>query len=291
MITLRSSTLSATINPLGAELSSLKSGQRELVWQADPNIWGRHAPILFPIVGRLANDQLTSNGKHYPMSQHGFARDMEFNVVDEQTDHCTLALHSNDKTRQQFPFDFILQIQYQLIENRLITRYHLQNTMSDHTLHASIGAHPGFVWPLQQDQTRESHFIEFANNETHPIRRLNAGLMKAETYPTPVEGRRLYLHDSLFEDDAIIFDQLNSHELSYQAPNGDCLRLRFADFPHLGIWTKPKAGFICLEPWQGYASPEEFDGDIKDKPGIISLAANESRHWQYEISVELKSLA
>ncbi len=296
MIKIQSSTLCASIKPLGAELCSLiytnqESSPKELIWQADPKVWARHAPLLFPIVGRLANDQLHLDGADYSLTQHGFARDMDFQLIDAATDRCCFELRATAETQKRFPRNFVLQMEYQVTDDRLAIRHTLHNPAPQQSLYASIGGHPAFVWPLHEDSARDQHYIEFANDEPQPIRRLHKGLMQENGIPTPVNGRRLPLNDDLFNHDALIFDQLNSHELAYCAPNGDCLRLRFADFPHLGIWTKPGADFVCLEPWQGYASPETFDGDFKDKPGVVSLAPGETRHWQYEISVDIKKPA
>ncbi|MBI2780017.1 MAG: aldose 1-epimerase family protein [Gammaproteobacteria bacterium] len=284
--TLRSDALSVAVSTQGAELQSLKTANgQELLWQADPAVWARHAPHLFPIVGRLKNDTLVHEGKSYPMTQHGFARDLPFECETASAASCTMLLKDDAETRRRYPFSFELRITHTLHGNCLEIIYALRNPASVDLL-ASVGTHPAFVWPLSADAERLQHKIIFDENEPAPIRRLAGGLVKPESYTTPVQGRELSLCDELFVDDVIFFDQLQSRSLRYSAPGAPTVRVDFADFPHLGIWTKPGAGFVCIEPWQGHASPQEFDGEFRDKPGVVSVTAGEERVWRYTIAVE-----
>jgi galactose mutarotase-like enzyme len=143
----------------------------------------------------------------------------------------------------------------------------------DENLLASFGFHPAFRWPLPYGQARASHFIEFATDEPAPVRRLNAeGLLLPDGFPTPVSGRRLALTDALFQDDVIIFDALRSRSVTYGAPRGPRIRMDFPDTPFFGVWTKPSADFICLEPWHGVADGRGFRGDFSAKPGVFTVA-------------------
>ena len=282
--TLKSSALTARIDSMGAELNSLKThNERELIWQADPKVWPRHAPLLFPIVGRLKNDTLTYQGDNYPISQHGFARDLEFQLTEQSDSSCTFLLASDTETKKHYPFSFELKVRYRLKLNCLEVCYSLINP-DKAPLYASIGGHPAFVWPLDPATAKENHLIEFQWEETAPIRRLNNGLIEATPYSSVVSNRKLHLSDSLFREDAIIFDRLRSRRVSY---SGGAMRITvdFEDFPHLGIWSKPGADFICIEPWQGYASSETFEGEFSNKPGIIEIGAHQQRQWCYTISV------
>ncbi|MEW6352876.1 MAG: aldose 1-epimerase family protein [Pseudomonadota bacterium] len=283
---LRSPALSVKIASRGAELQSLQTAAgRELLWQADPAVWGRHAPHLFPIVGRLKNDTLRHAGKAYPLTNHGFARDLEFTCVEQSATQCTLLLSDSEQTRARYPFAFELFITHRLDGATLVITYRLRNPAAE-PLYASIGAHPAFNWPLQDGAERTAHTITFAQDEPAPIRRIRDGLIVAERFATPVQGRVLRLRDVLFVDDVVLFDALHSRSLVYSAPGAPKIHLTFPGFPHLGIWTKPGAGFVCIEPWQGHASPEEFDGEFRDKPGVIGVAPRGEQSWQYGISVE-----
>ncbi len=284
--TLTSNTLTATIAAHGAELQSLKNHQGdEFIWQADPMIWARHAPLLFPIVGRLANDQLIHQGNAYPITQHGFARDMEFSWLERGEHYCLLQLVDSQTSRERYPFPFQLQLAYQLQDNCLAIDYILTNN-GDTDLPASIGAHPAFAWPLPGCHSKANHTIAFEKTETAPIRRLDHGLMLADGQTTPVQENALLLKDELFIEDAIIFDQLRSHLVSYSAPGSAKVVVEFSDFPHLGIWSKPGAEFVCIEPWQGYASPTNFNGEFTQKPGIALIKPGQSKSWKHAITIE-----
>lgn len=285
--TLNSAALSVSVSSSGAELQSLRMANgEELLWQADPAVWARHAPHLFPIVGRLKNDTLHHEGRDYRLTSHGFARDLEFSCTDQSETHCTLLLTDTEATRERYPFAFELRITHTVQDHTLVISYDLRNPASAATLFASLGTHPAFNWPLKEGLERNAHTITFDQNEDAPIRRVEGGLIQPQTYLSPVQNHVLHLRDTLFVDDVLMFDVLKSRALTYTAPGGPKLHISFPGFPHLGIWTKPGAGFICIEPWQGHASPMEFDGEFAEKPGVISVAPGMERSWQYSISVE-----
>lgn len=285
--TIRSSTLTATIKAQGAELCSLKdSGGTEFVWQAGPE-WPRHAPLLFPIVGRLANDELRHRGKAYRMTQHGFARDSRFAWGPREASRCTLVLEDSETTWALYPFAFRLTAGYALDESGLDLTLTIANTGTE-TLPASLGGHPAFNWPLQPGEVKESYALTFANTESSPVRRLDGGLLRAATEPSPVEGTVLPLSESLFADDAIIFDRIESRSVRYAAGQGTgpWLKMSWRGFRELGVWSKPSgAPFLCIEPWRGYASPAGFDGEFSDKPGLMHIAPGAEEQLSYRIEV------
>ncbi len=283
-IRLANDTLQVDILLRGAELCSLRYAGRQLLWQADPAVWPRHAPILFPIVGRLKHDTLRHQGHDYPLGQHGFARDLDFTLLHHQAHAATLRLAASDTTRRHYPFDFELTVHYQLQGARLDIDYRVSNHGED-ILPFSLGAHPAFRWPLQADTAREAHRIVFEQEEPAPLRRLRDGLLLREPRPSPIRGRELILDDALFHEDALIFDRLNSRWARYEGPTAPAIRVIFEDFPHLGIWSKPGAGFVCIEPWQGHASPGEFEGEFMHKPGVFHLPPYAERIWRHSIEV------
>jgi galactose mutarotase-like enzyme len=283
--TLFSSSISATISANGAELISLKNSEGlELLWQAGP-AWPRHAPILFPIVGRLKDDQLRHRGRLYPMTQHGFARDREFTWSERTTNSCTLVLGDDAETRSRFPFAFRLAVSYAVLAADLEVHFAITNT-GEETLPASIGAHPAFNWPLSPEIAKEAYALEFAGEEREPIRRLKDGLLRAKPEPTPISGKFLSLSEKLFTDDAIILDRPASAAVRYSADRGPAIDISWQGFKELGIWSKPAgAPFLCIEPWHGFASPSDFDGEFSDKPGLMHIAPAETRTVQYRIRV------
>jgi galactose mutarotase-like enzyme len=276
-IRLHSDNLIVEIDPQGAQLSVLRDAQgRDLLWHGDPAIWKGRAPILFPIVGALRGGQYAWRGQHHALGRHGFARDKRFTLVHQAAHEARFRLADDDATRAVYPFGFELDVSYRVAGGRLTTEARVRNTGTT-SLPASLGFHPGFLWPLSDGVARAAHFLEFEHAEAAPIRRLDAkGLLSAQRHATPLRGRRLVLDDALFTDDVVIFDEFTSHSLTYGADSGPRIRVEFPDATHLGVWTKPGAPFLCIEPWRGVADPQGFDDELDAKPGIFMLAPGAS---------------
>jgi galactose mutarotase-like enzyme len=271
-ISIRSGDLSAQIDPHGAQLSTLQdSTGRDLQWGGDASIWAGRAPILFPIVGALANGSYQLDSKRYPLSRHGFARNSAFEITHASQSRAAFQLKANDATFAVYPFRFELEILFALDAASLSITASVRN-LGDTPMPASFGYHPAFRWPLPYGQSRASHFIQFERDEPAPVRRLDAaGLLTPERHPTPIVQRRLELVDTLFQNDALIFDQLQSRSVTFGSSVGAALRLEFPDTPFLGVWTKPQADFICIEPWHGIADPQGYSGDFHTKPGVFTV--------------------
>lgn len=263
------------INLLGAELKSVysKTLNQEILYSGKEKWWGRSAPVLFPIVGRLKNDQYTFEGKQFELSQHGFARDSEFEIVQQSETQVIFSLRSNKKSLLLYPFDFELQISYELKGKDIFTNYLVKNK-GIQTLFYSIGAHPAFLCPLFENEAFEDYVLEFEQEETferHLIDPSN-GLFTGKTEITPSNNRIIKLNFALFEQDALVFKNLRSNTLRLRNKKSTyVLHVDFQNFPYLGIWTKPGAPFICIEPWLGLADSSNHDGNINKKEGIHSL--------------------
>lgn len=282
--TLSSGRLGAAIKADGAELCSLTVDGRELLWQAGPE-WPRHAPVLFPIIGRLKDDTLRHRGQTYRMTQHGFARDRRFAWEEHTATRCRLSLSDDARTRALYPFAFKLELIFELDAAGLTIRHRITNP-GDETLPASLGAHPAFLWPLQDGVAKDAHELLFETDEPASIRRVEGGLLSPQPEPTPVEGRRLPLNEGLFTRDAVILDRPASRSVRYGAPGTPALTVSWEGFRELGIWSKPTgAPFLCIEPWHGHASPADFDGEFMDKPGLLHLAPSAMRELSYRIAV------
>lgn len=283
--TIRTDRISAAIKADGAELCSLKSADGlELLWQAGPE-WPRHAPVLFPIVGRLKNDELRYRGKAYPMTQHGFARDSRFAWLEREPSFCRLVLQDGPETRARYPFAFRLVVTYAVRDADLEVSLQVFN-MGEEVLPASVGAHPAFNWPLLPGLSKEDYRLVFSAQETAPIRRLKEGLMRPEPEPTPIQGDTLDVTEQLFADDAIIMDQLASSSVRYEGARGPSIEMSWDGFRELGVWSKPSgAPFLCIEPWRGYASPADFAGDFIDKPGLMHIPPGEQQALRYRMRV------
>ena len=283
--TIESGGLTATVLAHGAELCLLKTADGlEVMWQAGAE-WRRHAPLLFPIVGRLKNDQLRHQGTLYAMTQHGFARDSQFQWIERGPNSCQLVLTDDAETRARYPFAFRLTVTYSLRNGALDVSFEITNPGKE-MLPASLGGHPAFNWPLLPGLAKESYRLTFAQDEPEPIRRLKGGLLRAKPEPTPIKGRALALSEKLFDDDAIILDAPASRAVQYAAERGPSLEISWNGFRELGIWSKPGGTpFLCIEPWHGFASPVDFDGEFKDKPGLMHIKPGETRMLGYRIAV------
>jgi galactose mutarotase-like enzyme len=280
--------LRVEISALGAELAAIRdSAGRDLLWNGDPAFWSGRAPILFPVIGMLRDGRYRFGGQDYAMPKHGFARRSVFEVLPGAADAVTMRLDATPATRAIYPFEFRLDVTFAVQASALSITATIAN-LGDGSMPASFGFHPALRWPLPFGRPRAEHAIRFAEPEPAPVRRIDSdGFLTPTRHPTPVEGDHLRLRDDLFVDDALIFDQLGSRSVRYGASSGPGIKVRFDDFATLGVWTKPGAPFICIEPWRGFSDPEGFSGDIRDKPGIMEIPAGGSR--ALSMRLELRS--
>jgi galactose mutarotase-like enzyme len=265
--------LSAEIDPLGAQLSTLRDRDgRDLQWSGEPAVWAGRAPLLFPIVGELAGGRYRLGARSFALPRHGFARRRRFTLRAATASSVSLGLGDDAETLAVYPFRFDLEVDFTLTGPTLAITTTVRNRGAI-DMPASFGFHPAFRWPLPYGGERAAHVLEFSSAEPAPVRRLDAqGLLTPEPQATPVLGRRLPLQDALFAQDVLIFDRLQSDSLTYGAERGPRLRVSFPDTPLLGVWTKPGAEFICIEPWHGIADPVGYTGDFGAKPGIFTVA-------------------
>lgn len=287
MIAIQNDELKALINFRGAELTSLvkKSSNREYIWQADPKHWARHAPVLFPIVGRLKNDEFLYEGSRYSLTQHGFARDLEFACVEEKSNEATFKLSSNRETRLAYPFKFNLFIRYKLNSNRLEVHYEVENK-DPHDLYFSIGGHPAFNCPLRAGEKRSDYTLVFGDIENLETQVLKEGIRSGETRNILKNSRELEISDMLFDNDALIFSQLKSNEITLQKGGEKFLTVHFDGFPYLGIWSKNRnAPFVCIEPWYGIADRENHDYEFSKKEGVIPLESKAKFFAKFELEI------
>ncbi len=281
-ISISNNKLIATISTKGAELISLQSidSNREYMWNGNPEFWGKQAPILFPIVGTLKDNQYRYNGQSYSLSRHGFARDMEFEVIENSANAIVFSLKANAQTKANYPFDFELQICYSLDDQHLKVAYKIINHHNER-MPFSIGGHPAFSLP----KNFTSYTLEFEQQETLESFTLQNDLLSNATTNIPLNERLLPLIYSLFENDALIFKKLNSKKISILEENKPMLHFNFEDFKNFGIWTKMNAPFICLEPWLGYSDLTSSDGNIENKEAIQFVEANENFNCSYSIEI------
>lgn len=277
---IKSDYLNVAISSFGAELQSICCEEKEFLWQGNKEIWGNRSPLLFPIVGRLKDDKLKFDGNTYTLKKHGFAQDMEFELVEKSDTSVELALYSSDFTLKHYPFAFKLSVIYSVNDNKLNVTYNVKN-IDKKTIYFSIGGHPGFNCKMGDK-------LVFNKKET--AYRL---IMNKDSY---INEKQLFLNnsseiiitDELFEKDALIFNKLNSDSVTLNTTDWD-ITVNYHDAPYLGIWAKPGAPYVCVEPWFGVDDSIDADCSFDKKEGIIQLGIKQEFVYSYEIIIDKKS--
>lgn len=279
--------LTVEINFAGAEISSIKNKNGlEFIWQAKKEVWPRHAPVLFPIVGKLKDNQFIFKDKSYTLGQHGFARDHEFKLITANESHCVFELRSDANTKEIYPFDFFFQIKYELLGNKLITHYKVINP-SEKTIFFSVGAHPGFKCPLAEGESFEDYFLKFESSD-YQLTELNDGLRKESKTPLHLPTNKLTLSKELFNKDALVFENLQINTIALcSGKSAHKITMHCENWPYFGIWSKKGSDeFICLEPWYGIADLEASTHDLQKKDGILTLEAQKQFDCSFSVSFD-----
>ncbi len=285
MIILENEHLLVRIAPKGAELQSLvhKQSGSDYMWNGDAAYWGKHSPVLFPIVGGLKNDTYYYNNKAYQLLRHGFARDKIFIAAQLSSTEAVFTLVHDEQTLVVYPFEFELKLRYRINGSSLSCTYEVYNPGNE-TMLFSIGAHPAFAVPFTAATNYEDYYLEFNKEENLQRWKLEGGLIAAPE-PLLLQGNKLPLTNSLFYEDAIVLKHIQSNQLTLGCNRiSTGLNFKFDDFPFFGIWAAKDAPFVCLEPWCGIADSVTHNQQLKDKEGINTLTAK--AHWQRTWSVE-----
>ncbi|GGH21003.1 aldose 1-epimerase family protein [Mucilaginibacter phyllosphaerae] len=288
MTILENDFLKVAIDSKGAQLTSIfnKETGLEQLWQANPDVWGYHAPNLFPIVGGLLNNELHADGQTYSMSRHGFARQSEFILLDSDEVHAGFSLPNSEKTLAVFPYKFDFQVLYTLIDNALRITYKVINR-DNKPVYFSVGGHPAFNVPFNAGESYEDYYLEFETQENLETHLLNKdGLFSGETHPVPTPGKKLGLTRELFAEDALVFKNLQSRMVTIKSTkHHQTLSVEFPHFNYLGLWAKPGADFVCIEPWLGCADSAGEPKDIKAKENIQKVITGHVFEASYYISI------
>lgn len=284
---LKNGQLHIEIAEKGAELRKITRTdlQQEYLWNADPAFWAKSSPVLFPIVGTLKENTYTFEGKNYTLSRHGFARDHVFTIASQSDTQITFELTSSEDTLKVFPFHFRFSIIYTIDGPKLTVTYRVENT-GNADMYFSVGAHPAFKVPLEDDLTYEDYYLSFNTTEhTRLFPLSDNGLIETTPVPFLENTNRLDLKKPLFYKDALVFKNLSSNAITIKSdkkPHG--LTVQFDGFPFMGIWAAIDANFVCIEPWCGIADSVDATGDLKQKEGINKLSAAQTfeRSWSVE---------
>lgn len=276
---IKNSSLEAVIKHQGAELFSLKKDGKNLLWDIDTRFWNKTSPVLFPIVGALKDDSFFYQGEKYPLTIHGFARDMEFKIKEQKEDFVSFFIESNEETKKKFPFDFILEISYLLKDDSLCITYTITNPSSGE-LWYSIGAHPAFALDGKLDEFS----LEFDPQENVTSYQLDNRIVSGRTFDIPLKNNRFDLNIELFDYDTLVFKNYTTSQVTLWKEDLKVVKIEFPDFPFLGIWTKKDAPYICIEPWLGVADHADHNQELTEKEGIRKLESRQSESFTFSIT-------
>ncbi|MEK7391185.1 MAG: hypothetical protein RL173_2038 [Fibrobacterota bacterium] len=281
-VLLKNEVLEARLNVMGAELRGLRRTdlEREYLWSGDAAHWERTSPILFPIVGRLQNDKYTWQGRQYSLPQHGFARDLEFDLVHEDGTSASFLLAHAGPFLERYPQEFQLALTYTLDGSALTMRADVFNPSNTDDLLFSLGAHPAFRWPLEEGVAPETYFLKFDRSESADRLEVGIdGLLTGKKVPFFRDVDQMKLRPDLFRAGAVVLEGLKSDSVTFGVEGGAQVKLTAPKAPWWGFWTRPGAPFLCLEPWNGIADKYGADWDLRAKPGVIALPPGDSWSW------------
>lgn len=281
--------LKASFSELGGELQSLiaKVTNIEYLWQGNPEFWGRRAPVLFPFVGRLKEDQYTYQGKAYHVTQHGFARDQVFVAQQESQTRLLFTLKSHEETKKWFPFDFELILSYELVDNKLTCGYDVRNCGNDE-MYFSIGGHPAFNVPLDGQGEFDDYFLQFSPRKSRLSLPLVGPYVDSDNKTLGQTNTDILLTRELFKNDALVYETVGSNSYSIKSEKtSHSVTVSYKDMPFVGIWSPypVEAPFVCIEPWCGIADTIDATGDLSEKLGINHLEAGKKFQTSYQIEL------
>lgn len=270
--------IQARISKHGAELRSAVKNGREYMWCADPAYWSRTSPVLFPIVGGLKDKRYIFGGKEYPMGQHGFARDCEFELKSADDTSAVFVLRSDDETRQKYPFDFELEIGYRLDGSAIIVSWRVINKGNDN-MYFSIGAHPAF------NLKDGVNYFGFDTDDDIKYKLLSGGLLDKYTEYTLENNGGAEIVKGMFDKDALVVEDGQAHEVTLCGSDRQPYVKVSFDAPLFGLWSPAgkDAPFVCIEPWYGRCDGADFDGALEERDHCMSLEPANEFYAEYSI--------
>lgn len=291
LYTIENDLFTVQISSKGAELCSMKSktSDTEYVWQADASIWGRHAPILFPIIGRLKDKKYSVGNTEYSITQHGFGRDLEFTCTAQDKNSISLTLLPNDTTKTMYPFDFELTVRYTLDGNTL-KKEHITTNHGDTAMYYEVGGHDAYNVALEKDEVMADYYVDFGGGDAiYPLINDEALMITKDKREVSLTDGKLYLTSELFALDALILDDVPVRSVCIRSEkSAHCIRMDFEDFPYLGIWSKytgTDTNYVCIEPWSTLPDASYLDHALENKVGVRCLQAGESESLTFSTTI------
>jgi len=288
--TIENDNLICSIESDGAEIRSLKNKAtgEEYIWQIDKSIWGSSSPVLFPAIGKIKDDKITFKGKEYAMPKHGIIRNNNTLIFKKNSDSkCVFTLINSQETLKQYPFKFSFSIEFSLIDNRLIMNYVIENRDSV-PMHFACGGHTAYTCPLSKDVTLADYVIEFPTKIALKAKTLGtSGLLSHNIRNINSKGEVLTLSDTLFNEDALIFSDIDCNWIRLRKKEDKKgIVVHFKDYPHLALWSKPAADYVCVEPWLGLPDHENESIDLSQKSTYKTIEPNAKFSIAIETEIE-----
>lgn len=288
MLSIENELLKVSVKTVGAEICSIidKKNNQEYMWEGDPAIWGSFAPVLFPIIGCLKDNEFLVNGKSYSVPKHGFIRNnttLKSSILNNNTIEFRYKFDKTTLLNYPYSFEFVL---HYILDGKTI---HVQHTILNHDkqkpMYFSLGGHPGFKCPFFDGEKYEDYYIEFEQIENESTWQVTKeGLIDVTSIPCLENTNRLQLNSSIFKNDALIFKNLKSKKVVLKSDShSNGIEISFSDFNYLGIWAKPDAPFVCIEPWLGISDSISTNKDFTQKEGIQRLEAGHQKEFTYSI--------
>jgi galactose mutarotase-like enzyme len=276
--------LAVDIAPLGAELQSIVTPDgADWLWDGDPKWWTGRAPLLFPVVGKSPGGQVGIAGQTYPMQPHGFARRTVFEIASEHPDRVALMLRASGETRKSFPFEFVLSVSYALDRATLVATVEVGN-LDDKEMPFGFGFHPALRWPLPGGQGKR-HTVRLAGDEEPRFQLLDAdGLILPEAHDSPFVNGEMAPEPQQFEHDALLFPSGIGPSATFGVKGGPSVELSWTNLPNFGLWQKPGAPYLCLEPWHGMAARVGAGDAMADRPGTVVLQPNGTARFELRMA-------
>ena len=278
------------VDSMGAELKSLKevASDREYMWNGDPQYWKRTSPVLFPLVGGVKDGVYRVDGREYPMGQHGFARDMEFQLKSQVAHEIWFVLEANGDTLDKYPYPFMLEIGYELVDATVIVKWRVHNPEKER-MYFSIGGHPAFLCPIEEGTKQSDYGLRFDTEDEVVSSCLENGLISGRQVTYKLHNGTYSITEDLFDGDALVIEHDQAHSVALVAPDGRAYLTVDFDAPLFGIWSPPKknAPFICIEPWYGRCDRADYTGEWKEREWMQSLDADGTFAAEYKITVEI----
>lgn len=272
--TISNDTLTAVISDTGAEIQSLSMDGHEYFWNGDPAFWAKHGPNLFPFVGRFTDGKYCLDGKTYEMEIHGFAPKSLFTVLDQSDSSITFELKDNEKTLSQYPFHFSFRVTYTLMKNTLEVLYSVLNESGD-TMYLGLGAHPGFMVPMEDGLAFEDYYLEFSRpSRADQVEMSDTVFVTGHTHPYPlVDGTKIPLRHDLFDHDAVVLQNMPDTVAIRSDKGTRSVTVSYPGMPYIGFWhaVKKEAPYVCIEPWVTLPSRDGVIEDFANRSDLIRL--------------------